>query len=69
MDNFKIVEEINDDRLCKLKLFMIKPNKLSYTSRLTYLKNIKPDEIDLKYKIVLNFLNNNIKIDIKSYTF
>ena len=69
MDNIKIVKEINDDRLCKLKSFIIKLNKISHSKRLTYLQTIKPDEIDLISEIVLNFLNDNIKIDIKSYTF
>ena len=68
MDRFKIVEDINDVRLCKLKPFIIKFNGLSHSSQLAYLKNIKSDEIDLISKIVLNFLNNNIKTDIKSYT-
>ena len=69
MDNIKIVKEVNDDRLCKLKSFIIKLNKISHSKRLTYLQTIKPDEIDLISEIVLNFLNDNIKIDIRSYTF
>ena len=69
MDNIKTVKEVNDDRLCKLKLFLIKLNKLSHSKRLTYLQTIKPNEIDLISEIVLNFLNDNIKVDIRSYTF
>ena len=69
MNRFKIVEEINDDRLCKLKLFIIKFDRLSHSCQLVYLKNIKSDEIDLISEIIFNFLINNIKTDIKSYSF
>ena len=69
MDNIKIAEEIDDDRLCKLRSFIIKLTNISHSKRLIYLQTIKPDEIDLISEIILNFLNDNIKVDIKSYTF
>ena len=64
MDRFKIVEKIRGDRLCKMKQLMIKLNNLSHSDRLSFMKNIKSDEIDWISEIVLNFLNNN-----KSYFF
>ena len=69
MDRFKTVKKISDERLYNLKEFIIKLNSLSHFNRLSYLKTIKSNEIDLISEIVLNFLNSNIKSDVKSYTF
>ena len=69
MDRSKIVEKISNSRLFKLKQFIIKLNSLTHSNRLSYLNNIKSDKINLNSEIVLNFLNNKIKTDIKLYTF
>ena len=62
MDRFKVVEK-NDERLYKLKEFII------YLIAYLILKNMKSDEFYVIFEILLNFLNNNIKTDVKSYIF
>ena len=60
-------KKISASRYEKIRYFLEKIKKLDNNARLDFFKSIPEEEIDIICEIIINIINENLKIDVKTF--